>query len=398
MKRLFTLYIVYRWALCVFLPLIYFYVFRGRYVFLYGLNCPDAYIWKAAAIITIPLLIFLLLALLIGGKYKDRYVEPYMVKRVEIYYYIVVAFNIVKIIVMGDYSKALTSGASVWSYLGLLFDIQVAFLLVIFLEKETINIVFEIGAFFLVTFVASSRSGLLTVVWSLALMLMVTRKYLKARKAFFLLILICCIMAPIVFRVTTLQRGKGVQNTTQLMDMIVGRCSYLETLGGALYQADQDEWEEEIFRDKYSLDNQFKQAVNTILPGDLFPGDVNPNQYYRAIFMGYSEEACKNAYTSINLSLSGYLYIKYGFILSIVFTVSLLLLLFLLSTCVPKLKMFGIIGSTVILANLLDYFDWVMLTRDILRMLISIVAFYVAERVLRRIPGLGIKGKIKVIK
>lgn len=77
--------------------------------------------------------------------------------------------------------------------------------------------------------------------------------------------------------------GKGME----LTDQIVGRCSNLEVLGDALYQKKENLWNSDVFERKYSIENQFKICVNSLVIGDVFEDDVYPNQYYRTIFQRY---------------------------------------------------------------------------------------------------------------
>lgn len=267
--------------------------------------------------------------------------------------------------------------------------------------SEKLNI-FVMGFVYLfVTLVGSSRQGVLILVVAFLAMLISTSKYKKNRNRIYILILCLCLASPFAYMYATARRGgttagKGME----LIDHIVGRCSNLEVLGIAIYQKENVIWVQELFEEKYSIENQAKQCVNSLMIGDVFEGDVQPNQYYRAIFLRVPEQQAKETYTSINLTFSGYLYLKYPLVVSWILTIGILMFIFVIATSCKLPSIFSIVLLMFVTSSILDYFDWVMIFNTMLRYIIAAGTFWCLNNIIKmHVPRLVVvKTKIKFTK
>ena len=379
MRKLFLFELLYYWILHVLGPLIYYQI-RGEYIYIYKQYCPPEYMNQAAIIISIPIIItFVLVAFMIPIG-KDP-IKSTIFRRVDYYFYIGCFFIILQQMRIGEYTNYDIINGTVWAYMGMFFDMGVLMLAIFITADEKVNIVMMAIFYMIATLSASSRQGALILVMALMAVLVATEKYAKQRKKILIAVLLICSLSPLGYLYATTQRGDPVGKGMELTDQIVGRCSNLEVLGDALYQKKENLWNSDVFERKYSIENQFKICVNSLVIGDVFEDDVYPNQYYRTIFQKVPEQQSRETYTSINLTLTGYLYLKYPLLISIIITVGILLMIYLIACLAKWPNYISIIILTKVTTSILDYFDWVMIVNDLVRFSLTLGAFYFIERI-----------------
>ena len=115
-------------------------------------------------------------------------------------------------------------------------------------------------------------------------------------------------LAPVLYMLATASRSDANLSIEGMINQIVGRVSYLEISAIEIEQAKTGDYVADVFNEKYGMENQAKQIVNMLVPGSVFQDDVQPNQYWRAIFAGWTKEAAKEHYTSMYFVLPVYLY------------------------------------------------------------------------------------------
>lgn len=206
---------------------------------------------------------------------------------------------------------------------------------------------------------------------------------------------ITVLMAPIVYFLSTVSRGHNAgESILDLMKKIVSRCSRLELAGIPLYEFDHGLYDESLFNQKFGLQRQIELIINAFFPGDIFEGDVMPNQYYRSVFLGLSEKISKENYVSINMTFPSYLIIKYGMLFAIAASVLLIFLLFVLSELLRKYT-FSRIIPIMVMTDVLDFFDWVYIMQRIFIIFCTIGFFWLIRWVLKGKRLLFIRIKIK---
>ena len=94
------------------------------------------------------------------------------------------------------------------------------------------------------------------------------------------------------------------------------------------------------------------------MPGQIFDFDVMPNNYYRAMFLGYSESFVFDNYMSVNLTLPIYLYMKYSYF-SIIISIFYILGFYKLVLFLKRYPLLVIMFLSVFY-NILYFFDWNM--------------------------------------
>ena len=281
---------------------------------------------QAAIIISIPIIItFVLVAFMIPIG-KDP-IKSTIFRRVDYYFYIGCFFIILQQMRIGEYTNYDIINGTVWAYMGMFFDMGVLMLAIFITADEKVNIVMMAIFYMIATLSASSRQGALILVMALMAVLVAT--------------------------------------------------------GDALYQKKENLWNSDVFERKYSIENQFKICVNSLVIGDVFEDDVYPNQYYRTIFQKVPEQQSRETYTSINLTLTGYLYLKYPLLISIIMTVGILLMIYLIACLAKWPNYISIIILTKVTTSILDYFDWVMIVNDLVRFSLTLGAFYFIERIVK---------------
>ena len=144
---------------------------------------------------------------------------------------------------------------------------------------------------------------------------------------------------------------------------MVARISYDEIAGIELEQYMENKYQKEIFQEKYGVMNQLEQCINSIMPGDLFESDVQPNQYWRAVFVGWSLQGCQEHYMSMTSMLPMYLIMKYGFFYGIIISIVVIVGIYFLISKIKEPVVSSFLAG-VIFYTFFQFFDWCYHFRD----------------------------------
>lgn len=385
--------------------LIYFLLFRivapGVFYILFGYvdtveTRPIYYLFLAAGYMALPIIISIVIIMLLPigrGKVKSETGASMS------FFYFCVLFSLFKQYQMGSYENALTGVMNgTWiAYASLFMDPQVLLIIYLMTKKQHYNLYMILFAFLIVTIAMSSRQGVLTIVVLLFAMCISTDKFKMYKKQIIFMVLCCVIFAVPIYSYSTMQRSSSAGSGRQLIRNIVMRCSDLEVTSLALYQRDAGIWKGDIFEEKYSLENQTKLVIDAMLPGSIWEDDVTPNQYYRSIFMGMDVEAAKVNYTSVNLTLPVYFHLKYPFVLSTALSVAIIVLFYIICAMFKR-NLFFIVSAYMILFEILMFFDWVQIFRQIEGVAFTCFFYYLVKRFSACVKIPKIKSKIWHIK
>lgn len=355
----------------------------------------EKYVDISAVILLITLL---LIAIVVGfskhGKKSINFAE--VVKSTLLYnqaidhlYLISIAINILNVLLTGDYQNFLEGAANgtILAYLQLFFDIRILYYLAIlkaYKNQKMGKIIFYSLLYVVISILYSSRSGLFWMAFFNICLIAGVRISKAFKQKIMLLIMVAIMLAPIVFSVATTSRG-GAENTIEYMaKIIVARLSDIEISGIELEQYIEGTYNEEIFVEKYGLKNQIAQAINSLLPGDIFQSDVQPNQYWRVVFSGWTVEAAREHYTSIYMILPMYLFLKYDGIPGIILCVLFFYILFRI-ICKMKDPAIASFMAGYLFYTFFQYFDWAYHIRDLTCFALTILVVRVYEKILKRV-------------
>lgn len=285
------------------------------------------------------------------------------IKHAVSFFIIAILISLYKFVSGGGYEGALmgaTHGTFV-SFLSLFFSLDISFYLLVCLQKNVRNVFFLILVFVLFTTATGSRSavvGVLFLIFYLPLFSNSPIIFPKIKR----ILLILSIISPMIFFYGTSIRGDIDQDL--LGKIIVGRISFVELSMIPLENQENGMMDKVAFDDKYSFTNQMKQVANVFSPIDPFEYDVSPNQYFRQIFLGASEQNVLDAYMSINMTLPVYFVLKTNYTLGILLTIMFLsgLYWFWVKFSSNKYVFFSVLFS---LYEVLYYFDWVMIFQKV---------------------------------
>lgn len=300
-----------------------------------------------------------------------------------------IVINIINVIRIGNFSNLISGGAtgSIIAYLQLFFDIRVLYFLALmraYKKKQIGKILFYSFLYVGISVLYSSRSGAFWMVFFNVGLITGVKISKALKQKIMLLIIMAVILAPFIYAFSTVSRG-GAQNTVEYMaKQIVARLSYIEAGGVELQQYIEETYDEQLFMDKYGLRNQLEQTANSLLPGDIFEFDVQPNQYWRAIFAGWTEEAARTNYTSMYMSLPIYFCLKYDVILGIVICVAFGYGLYW-GVCRIKDAAVASFMATFLFYSIFQYFDWAYHARDLTCFLLTFLVVKVYEKILKRV-------------
>ena len=181
--------------------------------------------------------------------------------------------------------------------------------------------------------------------------------------------------APFIYLFTSNNRGLGYSGGKMLIDRIIERMSCLDWLGRVVQASELNDYNAMLFNEKYSLAKQLQMFVNTIVPGDIFEADVWANQYHRSIFSGYSIEWSQTNYMSINMTLPGYLLLKYSITVAIIIGAVLIYLLYRICEKYKNTNVCRVVAVTG-LWEILYFFDWTFVLVRIERIILTALVYY----------------------
>lgn len=392
MKRLMIWTIISSWLVHVFVPILYK-LYYGVYPHHpQGLGyVPDEFETKTAIIISAVYLMSIIFIFMF--KIKDKPIIPRKDSPV-FYYYIVVFIAAVMLIRIsgGAYSSALTGGlnGSLYAYFLMFFSPQVLFLMYLYSVGGRKNIILFIGAYLIFTLLSFSRQGALFIALNAVgyifcvktnginiLKKTIRDTITKNKRIFIFVATAMVVIAPISFVVSSNNRNTISSDANHtVIETIAARCSCLETSGLALYKYDNDEYDRKVFLNKYGVVNQTARIIDSTVPGTIFNGDVDPNQYFRYIFGYMSYEAARKYYSSVNFMLPIYMIVKYGYVVGIIISI---LVIAAMSYWILRMKNlnFQVCMACVVLKGTLYYFDWVMIWKDVLIIALTIFSYNV---------------------
>lgn len=297
------------------------------------------------------------------------------------FYLMCMILSAVTVFFSGGYEDVLAGGmnGSVLSYLSLFFDGTTALALYLFYQKKIKYVLLSILLYILVFTLSGSRSAfIIVIVISLILPIFNNNNFVKNKLKPFLLV--CCIASPMLFYYGTAVRGAIDKDL--LLNLIVGRISMVELAAVPIESEETGKMNVGLYNDKYGISNQFRQSVNEVLPIDPFEHDINPNQYFRPIFYWEATElAIIDQYMSINLTLPIYFYLNSNFFIGILLTITFLSWLYYIWVSKNQ-NIYIFIGIIMSLYYLLQFFDWVMLTAGLFRMVLTIFTMIQFEKLL----------------
>jgi hypothetical protein len=180
------------------------------------------------------------------------------------------------------------------------------------------------------------------------------------------------VVSPILFvYATQIRYGADYIDYKTIGNLIMGRVSFVELGMIPIHYYDTGDLDLSLFYEKYGIIHQTKLILDSLIPGDVFGFDVMPNNYYRSIFLGYSEDFVIDNYMSMNITLPVYFYMFMGYFGSL-FTY--LYMLGYYSVCkLLKKSPFLVLLLLSTLYETLVYFDWVMVFSQFFIGLLTII-------------------------
>ncbi len=275
------------------------------------------------------------------------------------------------------------ANGTLMAYLGMFLESSTLLMLVLMNSRSRVLVLVSVLVFLVVKTLGGSRSAVISV-FLIILMLAAVFPWRRLAKPLGLLVILGIALTPLLFFTATFQRNGYLENDKlgYFMEIAVRRISYLETGAVPLHAQATGAPTMSVFYQKYGALNQVQQAINTLVPGHIFPEDVDPNQYYRAAFMGYTESQAHERYTSINMTLPVFFYLFGGWGLGIAGSISLIVGCYLLArglqTRAPALALV-VLG---VLYSLLSYFDFVTFVRQGMYILCTISAAWLFSKIL----------------
>ena len=390
MKKLTIWVILSTWILYVLIPIIFRLVYGYYPKNLQSVGyVPESHMTKAAIIISMVFFVCIIIIHFIPARRNNT------IKKTDCrpsYFYFSIGLYLILAITAGvsDYKKAATGelSGSILAYFSLFFYPSILFLIYLFCAKNPGSILILSGSYCMLTLLTNSRSGavhlgvyLVGYAYAFGIISFGKAKrkanaiYKKYKKQIKLIVLALAIASPFIFIYSTSSRGSITSNASnKAIETIAARCSCLDEAGLALYVSEKPGFENNIFHEKYSIQHQAECIIDSVLPGTLFSGDVDPNQYYRAMVGYMSVKEAAQSYTSMNMMLPIYLVIKYGLITGVLLSVVIIVGLYKIITKMKK-SVWQVILILVVFRETLYYFDWVMIWKSFFRGMLTILTF-----------------------
>jgi len=356
MKKAIIAIVLYVLILHVLIPCIYYFFVGFTPVYSNLVDYPSLY--KAIFLITIPLVLSIFI-LKISDK-KEYVISPIVEgKPISVLYYFSIVFKLFNFYLSGGFGALISGGSSgsLSNYISLFLNPFTLLLIMLFVQKDRISVIKAV--FFYVAYItmSGSRSGVISIFFILFIgMAFEGYKYYGGKIKNFLKYGL--ILAPVLFIYATVTRGiDELVGFDFIINQIIGRMSTLETSMLPLYY-ESNNLDLDLFYLKYDFWHQLKLCIDALLPGQIFEFDVMPNNYYRAMFMGFTETFVIENYMSVNFTLPIYLYLKYGYF-AIPFTI-LYVIGFYRILLFFKQKPFVVIILLSAFYDMIYFFDWVM--------------------------------------
>jgi len=369
MKKAIIAIILYVLILHVLIPCVY-YLFVG-FIPVYTDLIDYPALYKATFLITTSLVLSILI-LKINNK-KEYITRPIVEgKPISFLYYFSILFKLVTFYLSGGFEALISGGSSgsLSNYISLFLNPFTLLLILLFVQKERVSAIRAIVFYVIYVTLSGSRSGIISIFFIFFIgMAFEGYKYYRDKIKTFLKYGL--LLAPALFIYATVTRGVAdIVGFDFIINQIVGRMSTLETSMLPLYY-DSNNLDLDLFYLKYDFWHQLKLCIDTLLPGQIFEFDVMPNNYYRAMFMGYSESFVIENYMSVNFTLPIYLYLKYGYF-AILFTI-LYVVGFYKVLLWYRRRPFVVIILLSAFYNLIYFFDWVMVFMTLYSSLLTVL-------------------------
>lgn len=352
-----------------------YYLYNGFFNLYSEIDDPPAMI-KAVWLNGLALLLTIIIILALPQ--KKATIAP-KVYDVSYLYYFAAIFSVVYYIQRGGYEGVITGGmaGSLMAYLSIFLNPTVFIVILVFYQKKKYNVGWLLLSFIALVTLTGKRSAIIVVILML-LMYPAFDNYnlyktkLRRYIAFFFL------LSPALFILGSKMRGIDMDllNNELILKAIFGRLSMIELAGIPIHYKDLGSgFDIDLFNEKYGLVHQLKLMLDSLIPGNIFEFDVMPNQYYRAVFLGYSADYAQDNYLSLNLTLPVYFYMFTGFIPAVILTAMLLVGYYLLWRKYSGNVVVSIALITQ-LYTMLYYFDFVMWFSQIITTALSILTLY----------------------
>lgn len=369
MRKQFVRFLLFFWSFHFLLPYIYQLIY-GK-VNIYSDVDSELGLWINSIVIV--LVIFVLYCFRIPYFEKIKPLYNYA----KIHYFISLLLLILRFILGGGYSGLVagSSNGAFISFLSLFFNVQSSFYFVFFFQKELKSVNLYVLSYIIALTMLGSRSAII----ALLLLFLFFPLYENSEKWMGTMkksLIVLCFFAPLLFVLGTLVRTEI--SFDFISKLLVGRISMVEISSIPLNAKEDYSYDAALFEEKYSIPNQVEQSINVLTPIDLFPYDVSPNQYYRSIFLGYSEDFVQNNYMSMNMTFPVYWVMLSNYFCGIILSITLLLLLFYVwvrnrnSAYIVTLMLCS-------LYEILYFFDFVMIMQKILYVTLSFITLILVE-------------------
>ncbi len=397
MRKLTIWMIVSSWIVGILIPVVYKIIYGEYPGNIQSLGFfPEEYMTKAALIITFSFFVSIIMIWLLPTKKKPIIGT---INASNKYYYFAITIYLILEFKAGifNYGGVITEGTSgsFVSYYSMLFYPITLFVIYLFCIKDHGSVFVLSATYLIMTLLSRSRSGAMYIgILLIGFILIVddgeaaelkaqirnlSRKY---KRKIMCIVIAMAILAPMVFVVSTNARGSLVSNESQTaIETIAARCSCLDEAGQALYVYDTNIMGMNIFKEKYGLFHQIGLIIDGTVPGNLFFGDVDPNQYYRSMVGYMSMQDAAKYYCSVNLMLPIYLILKYGLVLGLILSILIVVVFFII---ISKLRnpIWKIVLVTLVLPDILSFFDWVVIWRSFLKCGLTIITFQSLSKII----------------
>lgn len=307
-------------------------------------------------------------------KYK---IEPRFYNLSKLFY-LALGFSIGLYILKGGFSGAISGSmsGSGMSYIDLFLKSNAILVAILFYQQRKTRPALLFIVYLIYTMVMGSRSGVISM-FVIFLIYPLFENYSRYKQQLKRVLLLMMIISPVLFFVATVFIRKadlGI-GTDVILNQIAGRMSFLETSMLPIHYKENGTLNLDLFYAKYSPFHQLEMMIDALIPGNVFEPDIMPNQYYRVLFLGYSEDFVQNVYTSINLTLPVYLYMYFNEFVTVVVAISVLLFYYFLCYRFYN-KPYILLPLLLGLYHLLYFFDLVMWFLIIFPSMLTMLTIY----------------------
>ena len=292
---------------------------------------------------------------------KDYFIPPAIHSKAatELFYF-AMGYKALFVILIGGFS-GIISGAfsgSMLNYINLFLSPIKLMMCALFLQKKKSSVLIMVLTFIVVSTLSGSRSAIISVFTTFLVGFAFDNfDYYKAK--LFTFLKYAAIIAPLLFiYATQIRYGADYIDYKTIGNLIMGRVSFIELGMIPVHYHDSGTLDLSVFYDKYSIIHQSKLIIDSLIPGDVFGFDVMPNNYFRSIFMGYSEDFVTQNYMSMNITLPVYFYMLFGYLG--VFVTYIYLMGYFFVCYLFRKSPFVVLLLLATLYETLLYFDWVM--------------------------------------